>query len=196
MGVWLFCLYVFFSMFCVLNIITGVFVENAHNMSCADEDKMLVEHLESKIRWLAEVRTLFMKADEGQKETIEFQNFCQLLTDVRVQFYFNRLGINAAPDNAYAIFQLLDVEGSGSINLDMFVQGIQQLQGSARSIDVFQLKQLISLACERKMPKAPTRVRRFPGADASRTLGHGIQEAVPVQSQVVETTFGVKGGCS
>merc|ERR1739847_255721 len=47
-----FCLYMAFSVFCVLNIVTGVFVENAVTMTAMDEQQMLLQEMSERRKWI------------------------------------------------------------------------------------------------------------------------------------------------
>merc|ERR1711948_118026 len=54
-----FATYIAFAVLCVLNIITGVFVENANQITAMDEDNLLIEDLSNRQRWLGDVKQLF-----------------------------------------------------------------------------------------------------------------------------------------
>merc|ERR1712048_162035 len=43
-----FAMYITFAVLCVMNIITGVFVENAHQQTDEDFDQMIMEDLENR----------------------------------------------------------------------------------------------------------------------------------------------------
>merc|ERR1711971_843107 len=54
-----FCLYIAFAVFCVLNIVTGIFVDNASKLTMVDEEMMLFNELEDRKRWVREIKRLF-----------------------------------------------------------------------------------------------------------------------------------------
>merc|ERR1712151_1152140 len=58
-----FAVYIAFACFCVLNIITGVFVETASRLATMDEDLMVAEEIDTKLSWYEDVKDLFEQAD-------------------------------------------------------------------------------------------------------------------------------------
>merc|ERR1712039_997536 len=78
-----FCVYIAFAVLCVLNIVTGVFVENATQITLRDEENMLMEELTHQKKWMAEVRSLFNDVDDDQSGEVEFREFANHLHDNR-----------------------------------------------------------------------------------------------------------------
>merc|ERR1712187_351355 len=64
----------------------------------------------------------------------------------RVKHYFSVLDIDVADSNY--LFDMLDLDGSGEVDMEEFVSGCLRLKGAARSIDVhtlmFEVKQTMS----------------------------------------------------
>merc|ERR1711897_46265 len=58
-----FALYIAFAMFCVLNIVTGVFVESAKQMTSDDDDLVLMEQMENRDKWFKDVQEIFERSD-------------------------------------------------------------------------------------------------------------------------------------
>merc|ERR1712151_253740 len=54
--------------------------------------------------------------------------------------YFKKVGLDVESQNAHGLFQLLDFDGDGSVDLDEFVTCLQQIQGPAKSIDVVRVR--------------------------------------------------------
>jgi len=136
----LFCLYIAVAVLCVLNIITGMFVENAKQMSAQDETQFIVENVASRKARLDEVRELFLKVANPRTQELNAESFAKAVTDVRVQAYFKRLGLDVEQENAGGLFEMLDFQGDGVIDLDEFTLGIQLLHGSAKSIDMARVR--------------------------------------------------------
>merc|ERR1712217_913911 len=90
----LFVMYVAFVLLCVLNIITGVFVENANKIITHDEDNVIRETLEARMRWIGEVQALFAEADVDGNGTLAWPEFKEKADDVRVLALFSKLGID------------------------------------------------------------------------------------------------------
>jgi len=131
--------YIGFSVLCVLNVITGVFVENAFKTSTDDDDKAVLELLESRRQWIQEIKDLFTLADKSNTGFVDWEEFSAFINDVRVEAIFRRLGLDVEGDSAATLFKLVDFGGTGLISLDDFADGIQRVRGTARSIDICQL---------------------------------------------------------
>merc|ERR1712176_817960 len=71
----MYCLYIAFAVLCVLNIVTGVFVDNAYRVTANDEDHMVMNELELKERTLNEVREIFESAVPTGKGQMSFDTF-------------------------------------------------------------------------------------------------------------------------
>jgi len=130
-------LYVMFVMFCVLNVITGVFVENAFKMNNEDEDRVIMDRIKMQKHWITEVKNLFKKADRQSDGFLDLKEFEDMLQDVRVQHCLSKLGLDADDVNsAHSLFSLFDFAENGKVSLDDFAEGIQRVRGTARSIDI------------------------------------------------------------
>eukprot|EP00929_Paragymnodinium_shiwhaense_P089204 TRINITY_DN49399_c0_g1_i1.p1 TRINITY_DN49399_c0_g1~~TRINITY_DN49399_c0_g1_i1.p1 ORF type:complete len:744 (+),score=110.86 TRINITY_DN49399_c0_g1_i1:89-2233(+) len=132
-----FCFYIAFAMFCVLNIVTGVFVESAKEMTADDQDMVLMEQLENREKWFDEVKAIFESADSDGSGCVDGEEFTkQIKEDVRLQAQFRKLGVHVEAYSASGLFQLLDFDGNGELDLDEFCLALQMVHGPARSIDV------------------------------------------------------------
>jgi len=142
----MFAFYIAFAVFCVLNIITGVFVENTNKMAQKDEDNMILEEVEIKQEWANIVANLFNNADVDMSGEIDAEEFAAQADDLRVQAYFRRIGLEVNERNARGLFSLLDFDGDGMVTLDEFSSGLQQLHGTAKRMDVARIKHDVNKA--------------------------------------------------
>lgn len=136
----LFIVYIAFSVFCVLNIITGVFVETATRHAYTDEEQVMLEEMEQRQQWVEEVKLAFSKADADGSEKLELEEFIGIAMDARVQFVMNKLGVDLCATKPESIFALFDQDSDGSINVDEFASAMQHVRGPARSIEVARLQ--------------------------------------------------------
>jgi len=127
-------LYVVIMLFAAMNIITGIFVNEALEM--ANWDRALVEQTE-RDRNAETTRTLqglFEEADcccTGSISADEFEKYL-LRDDVRATFM--TLGLQIS--NANAFFKMLDVQDTGAIEIDEFVMGCMRFRGPAKTVDL------------------------------------------------------------
>uniref|UniRef100_A0A7S0AXZ7 EF-hand domain-containing protein n=1 Tax=Pyrodinium bahamense TaxID=73915 RepID=A0A7S0AXZ7_9DINO len=133
----LFFFYIFFTMLAVLNIITGVFVDNAVETAKTQRDFLVQKEMELKERYLAEMKELFIEMDEDGSGTVSLAEVQEYFADPRVQSYFAALGLD--PADTERLFNLLDCNEDGECDVEEFLDGCLRLKGVARSIDVQQL---------------------------------------------------------
>jgi len=136
---YMFATYVFFTLFCCLNIVTGIFVDNAKALKSADEDAMYLEALTERKRWIAEVKDLFMRLDCSVNGTFTFEDFKVQVSNIKVQTLFRKLGINIDNMEAEELWEILDADQSGEIDEEEFAKGLKYFQGPAQSIHVYRL---------------------------------------------------------
>merc|ERR1711920_259007 len=108
--------YIAFTVFCVLNIMTGIFVESAQRLSARDDDQVYMDLLEMKRQWHEEVTMLFDEADIGGQGVLTCTMFEAFVTDFRVQVLFNKLGVDVGSTTARTLFNLLDLDQNGEID--------------------------------------------------------------------------------
>lgn len=136
---YMFATYVFFTLFCCLNIVTGIFVDNAKALKSADEDAMYLEALTERKRWIAEVKELFSRLDTSINGKFTFQDFKTHVSSIKVQTLFRKLGINVDNIEADELWEILDADRSGEIDEEEFAKGLKYFQGPAQSIHVYRL---------------------------------------------------------
>lgn len=135
--IFLFIVYVFFCVFSVLNIVTGVFVDGAIQRSNQERDLRLEKEREQKEMYVSMLRDLLEDIDAEGKGAITREELFEAFKDERVRHYFSVLDIDIADSNY--LFDMLDLDGSGEVDMDEFVSGCLRLKGNAKSIDVHTL---------------------------------------------------------
>jgi len=129
----LFLLYITFALFGVVNIVTGVFVEGAMQASQADSEVLIHEEMETKKEYLSSVRKLLLEMDTDDDGLITLQELVVSLSDPRVVSYFVAMGLQV--EDATEIFQILDSDQNGYIEIEEFINGCYRLQGAAKNLD-------------------------------------------------------------
>merc|ERR1719375_2874273 len=89
----LYVTYISFSLWCVLNIITGVFVENANRIT-TDEEALILQEVAAREEWFSEVKVLFHKLDIDESGSLDWPEFERIIRDVRVQKVFSDVGVD------------------------------------------------------------------------------------------------------
>ena len=129
-----FCFYIFFTVFAMLNIITGIFLETALNAAQSDRDHRISDQLEEKDSALNQMKTLFHEVDMDNSGELTLDELEARLTDPKLRANLASLGIET--DEAPSLFDLLDLDGSGTITIDEFLYGCMRIKGGAKSVDV------------------------------------------------------------
>jgi len=133
-----FLLFAFYVGFCIvgmLNVVTGIFVDSA--VCTRTEDEVVECFTEDQRRISEEVKRIFKEADKDRSNTLSFAEFTKHLENAWVRAYFS--GLDMDPSEAEIIFTLIDIDNSGEVDIDEFVEGTMKLKGSAKSIDVLSM---------------------------------------------------------
>lgn len=133
-------LYVAFAVFCVLNIVTGVFVERSTSMRLMDEENMMFDELESRKKWLKEIKLLFNEADADGSGQIEWKEFEAVMQDFQAQTALKHLGFDTNRVTTQQLWTLIDYDNSGLIDINEFADALMKLHGAAGAIDIARLR--------------------------------------------------------
>mmetsp|Transcript_59987 Transcript_59987/g.140153 ORF Transcript_59987/g.140153 Transcript_59987/m.140153 type:complete len:608 (+) Transcript_59987:61-1884(+) len=126
--------YIMFTIFSVLNVITGVFVDSAIQTTNSQRDIQIERELELKDSFLRSLKDFFEALDTDGNGSIHLDEIKIMLQDPTLAAYFAVLGFDEV--NAHQIFHLLDDDESGEVSIQEFLDGCAKLKGQARSIDV------------------------------------------------------------
>jgi len=129
----LYILYITFALFAVVNIVTGVFVDTALQSSKNDREVVVQEELEQKQDYLKQLHQLLQAIDENSEGRITREVLQQAFKHETILAYFSHLKIDV-PDAA-TLFDLLDFDQSGTIDLEEFLHGCYQLHGEATHLE-------------------------------------------------------------
>ena len=130
----LFVLYIATMVLSLLNIVTGICVNNALEMANLDHDLMTKVELERKAAYIERLEGLFHDLDVDDSGTLSFEEFVGHLDRQEVTALFSVLGIEVS--DAISFFEALDVDGSHELEIDEFVMGCLNLRGNVRTVDV------------------------------------------------------------
>merc|ERR1712110_160429 len=131
MGVFLF--YLFFTLFGVVNIVTGIFVENAMAASTSERDVLIKMQMQQQEKHVQDMVNLFSEIDTDGGGQICFAEFERHLNDERAIAYFEAMKLDIT--DVGTLFQLMDTDHSGSIDIEEFISGCQKLKGESRALD-------------------------------------------------------------
>lgn len=126
-----FVAYVLFVTIGVMNILTGVFLNSASEM--VDYD-LVVQNEQLRIEsFVQQMIQIFEGICHDPRGRIDWPTFNKALLRDDMQAWLASMGLE--PTHIHLVFELLDVDDSGSVNIDEFVMGLVKLKGEAKAID-------------------------------------------------------------
>eukprot|EP00931_Biecheleriopsis_adriatica_P019446 TRINITY_DN13246_c0_g1_i2.p1 TRINITY_DN13246_c0_g1~~TRINITY_DN13246_c0_g1_i2.p1 ORF type:complete len:604 (+),score=128.85 TRINITY_DN13246_c0_g1_i2:23-1834(+) len=138
--VYLFSLYIAFCCFAVLNVMTGVFCQNAIQGAERDQEMVIASVLADKQKFKSSIEELFSQIDDDGSGQITIDEFEEHFDDQAVRTLFEALELGAA--DAWTLFRSLDQDGNHRIDSDEFLEGCCHLRGTAKSVDLAAVKKL------------------------------------------------------
>jgi len=142
----LFYAYIAFSVFAMMNVITGIMVESALQSAKERRDSDMVRCLEE-----------VMKAGPGtaarEDGVMTREQFEQHIRSPAMVSYFNSIDLDIS--NAAALFDLLDVDKADAIGVEDFIGGCLRLQGPAQAIDLAALNSEVRFLSQQLIALSP-----------------------------------------
>lgn len=132
----LFVVFITFVVFGVLNILTAVFIEASSRIIEVDRDLVVQQNLADDKSTINHLKRLFEEADmEGTGRLT--RAMCEEAFEAehaQAKALLKALGLDIC--QARSLFQLLDMDRSGEVDLNEFVNGFMRLRGAAKGVDV------------------------------------------------------------
>jgi len=139
--------YVILAQLAVLNVVTGVFCQNAMDSASHDQELVTQQMLDNKQAYITRLQDIFRTVDSDGSGTVTFQEFRDHLDNEPVKAYFESLELDVT--DVSALFQLLDSDDGNLVDLDEFVTGLIRLRGSAKRVDVAVIMQQLAQFIQR-----------------------------------------------
>jgi len=130
----LYFFYIAFTMLAVLNIITGIFVDNALETSRMQRDYIVAREEKARHKAMKEFSKIFDEMDEDASGSITWEEMAGALENPATNRYFHALGLKT--EDMRQLFSMIDDNGSGQIDLQDFLDGCSRCTGDAKSIDI------------------------------------------------------------
>jgi len=127
-----FIFYIVFTVFGVLNVLTGVFLESAAEF--VDRDLAVQEETCRIDKFVSEMSELFEELDTDRQGYIDLPTFKVCMHDEKVQAYLAHHQLDVM--DSEQLFNLLDMNRDGEVDLNEFVIGLCWLKGHSKAVDV------------------------------------------------------------
>jgi hypothetical protein len=133
-----FVVYIVFTVLCVLNLTTGVFVNAAFESAAANKALAVETTHHKQLDMINQVLEWFVLADVDHTGKVTWDELRNLLGTESVRDFLTANGIEVA--STAQIFRLLDRHGTGELLPEDFVDNLIRLQGNAKAIDLASLR--------------------------------------------------------
>lgn len=133
----IFAFYITFVVIGVLNVLTGIFVERAQELSGLDRDLLVQSEMKRDKAFLDQMKNIFEEADEDNSGSITWDEFKKYLENDEIRAYLSAQQLDAC--DARQLFDLLDVHGKLQVSMPDFIIGLLRLRGMAKSVDLVAL---------------------------------------------------------
>jgi hypothetical protein len=127
--------FVFFSQIAILNIILGIFVDDAmKSMECSKEEATF-EHEEAQMEIADNIRSLCHEANTAGSGRLSRQEFRAAVSKGQFRSYLDLVGLSA--HNLPGFFNALSKESEdGLVDIETFVKSCMRLRGQASAYDM------------------------------------------------------------
>jgi len=123
--------------FSVTAVITSVFIQETFKVATIDDRIMVMSKERARKTHIRKMTSLFEHCDQDGSGTIDATEFRTVLGDSELRTWLAAMELDVR--DAGQLFELLDRDGDGELNMGELVDGISRLKGAARNYDVVHL---------------------------------------------------------
>lgn len=139
----IFMLYVFLMVLCVMNVLLGIFCQAALDSAASDRENVIQAQLQDKHRFIETLKEMFEDWDENGDGKCSYHEFTKHLDDETTQALLSSLEIEGR--DAVALFEMLDTDNSGGVDLQEFVTGCITMRGGSKAIHVEKIANIVQI---------------------------------------------------
>jgi len=120
--------------FSVVTVITSVFIQETFKVATIDDKIMIMSKERARRTHIQKVNALFGHVDQDGNGFLDMHEFTNALADSGLRTWLAAMELEVR-DNKQ-LFELLDADGDGQINVQELVDGVGRLKGVAKSYDL------------------------------------------------------------
>lgn len=117
----LFLVYILFTQLALLNVVTGIFVDNSLNSAMEDRQVIIQEEMMREGLYKKELLQIFAEADENQEGFVPVVKLEDYLQDVRVMAYLKTLDVSY--NDPRELVECIDANADQKVTAEEFVTG-------------------------------------------------------------------------
>jgi len=133
----LFLFYIVFVTFGVMNVVTGVFVDKALEITSQDKEFVILEEIENRREDIRQLKEFFYTLDHDGNGVIDKRKMIGSLEDHWLQGSLSSMDIDGHA--MVTLFEVIDTDNKGTLTIEEFIQGCMQIRGDAKAVDLFAL---------------------------------------------------------
>eukprot|EP00930_Biecheleria_cincta_P100400 TRINITY_DN9203_c0_g1_i1.p1 TRINITY_DN9203_c0_g1~~TRINITY_DN9203_c0_g1_i1.p1 ORF type:complete len:618 (+),score=94.76 TRINITY_DN9203_c0_g1_i1:65-1855(+) len=135
----IFLLFVAFMYLAMLNVVTGIFCQQAIESAQKDKEIALATLATRSKGLVASIEHVFRQIDADASGDITFDEFDTAHDDPTMRAFFQSIDMSFEAFEAWTLFSFLDADKDGSITMDEFVTGCLNFGGNARALQSAQI---------------------------------------------------------
>jgi len=120
-----FNIYLLMSMFGMLNVLVGIFVQESGEVAQRDKDLLNDDIMETREKQAREITVLFDTIDFEKNGWLSLGELSMSLKTDQISAFFEHLDVSVSKTRV--LFKLLDLDGNGKITRQEFVCGLTKL---------------------------------------------------------------------
>lgn len=170
----MFVIFMTCTTFAIMNVVVAVIVENTLDAAVHQKEDLMEKEEEEKRTACNKIGEVFRAADADGNGVLTKEEFIRALELPEVMKLLHEVGIDLR--QAENLFDILDYDGSGSLDVAEFVEGVMKARGDAKAKDV--------LAVQCDFWRTDQKVNVALGKMQERTLTH--MEAVEAGTAILK----------
>jgi len=129
-----FYVFITFSLWSLLNVVTAIFVDSTLTRSAGDREFVVQAQIEGKNEFMESMDMIFDELDVNDSGEITAEELEQHMSDPKAVAYFESLSLEMK--QVKRLFHLIDIDKSGTIDRNEFIFGCLHLKGEAKNLDI------------------------------------------------------------
>jgi len=129
-----FILFMFLTTFAMTSVFVAVIVENAFSTALKDTQDLTKENEKERMKACHNILRIFDEADTDKNREVSASEFKAALKKTSVKKWMLKVGLDVR--KAEVLFDILDYDNSGHLDLDEFGEGVMRARGGASAQDI------------------------------------------------------------